>query len=393
MNGVRLFSDSRQSIESKSITAAMFASSSPEELLQIFLTNLGEQLMVSRVAIYQLTDQHEGVVLLEAVAPNIQSIKNKIYPITYFGIDSLSKYPHDRAIAFADVSQITQTLTVHQRWQNSQLRAMISVPIVFDALPNPEIKNHRIWGLAFVQQCDQPRQWQSQEVNFLLDLSQVLSQCLQVWALHLRSPKSLAQNISKLSEQDEFTAKRVEFLSTESNKIIDEDIAISGNFILSGDNQNKNLDRSLIKDSESNINNAINLAMQKLEEKKPCLHSIYPRVFSEINIPEAGYGVDLESITIENILEDSDQGQSQKDLNQSLIDDQTQLKVNYLQQKVEDMFEDIQGKLAEITSLQQQIQKLSISQQEIRQILLDLQSENLPQHLQNALINMYEALS
>ena len=133
--------------------------------------------------------------------------------------------------------------------------------------------------------------------------------------------------------------------------------------------------------------------MQKLEEKKPCLHSIYPRVFSEINIPEAGYGVDLESITIENILEDSDQGQSQKDLNQSLIDDQTQLKVNYLQQKVEDMFEDIQGKLAEITSLQQQIQKLSISQQEIRQILLDLQSENLPQHLQNALINMYEALS
>ena len=105
------------------------------------------------------------------------------------------------------------------------------------------------------------------------------------------------------------------------------------------------------------------------------------------------YGVDLESITIENILEDSDQGQSQKDLNQSLIDDQTQLKVNYLQQKVEDMFEDIQGKLAEITSLQQQIQKLSISQQEIRQILLDLQSENLPQHLQNALINMYEALS
>ena len=175
MNGVRLFSDSRQSIESKSITAAMFASSSPEELLQIFLTNLGEQLMVSRVAIYQLTDQHEGVVLLEAVAPNIQSIKNKIYPITYFGIDSLSKYPHDRAIAFADVSQITQTLTVHQRWQNSQLRAMISVPIVFDALPNPEIKNHRIWGLAFVQQCDQPRQWQSQEVNFLLDLSQVFS--------------------------------------------------------------------------------------------------------------------------------------------------------------------------------------------------------------------------
>jgi hypothetical protein len=391
MKGVPLFSDSRQAMESKSITAAMFASSSPEELLQIFLTNLGEQLIVSRVAIYQLTDQHEGIVLLEAVAPNIQSIKNKIYPLTYFGIDSLSEYLHDQAIAFADVSQITQTLTVHQRWQNSQLRAMISAPIVFDAIP--ETKNHRIWGLAFVQQCHEPRQWQSQEVNFLLNLSKVLSQCLQAWNLHLRSPKFLEQKLSELSEQDEFTAKRVEFSSTESNKVIDEDLVISSNFILSGDNQNKNLDRSLIKDGESSINNAINLAMQKLEEKKPYPHSIYPRVFSEIDIPEAGYNIDLDSITIENILEDSDQGQSQKDLNQFLIDDQTQLKVNYLQQKVEDMFEDIQGKLAEITALQQQIQKLSISQQEIRQILLDLQSENLPQHLQNALVNMYEALN
>jgi hypothetical protein len=400
MQGVPLFSDSSFSLEFKSISTAMFASSSPEELLQIFLTNLGEKLVVSRVAIYQLTNQQEGIVLLEAVAPIIPSIKNRIYPITYFGIDSSYKYPKDRAVSFADVSEITETLTVHQRWQNSQLRAMISAPIMFDALPDQKINSSKIWGLAFVQQCDQPRQWQSREVNFLFDLSQVLGKCLQTWASHQRSPESLISEITKPFEQEEFIAKRIYFpassniLSTDSNFNDDEDIQVFSDLLFSVQDQNKNLDRGLSQSHEAKINDAVNLAMQRLEQRKLHPAKSYPQAFTEMNIPETDYDLDLEASTIENILEAYEDEDDDDDpaIAKLLINHDTQIKIDYLQQKVESLLEAIQGKIIEIDLLHQQIKLLSTTQQEFRQILLALQSEPLPTSLQKSILAMYLSL-
>ena len=402
MKGVPLFLGSREKLETKTIAAAMFSSNSPEELLQVFLTNLGEELLVSRVAIYQFTSQYEGIVLLEAVAPNIQSIKNKIYPITYFGTDSLHKYPRDRAIAFADVSQITETLTVHQRWQNSQLRAMISAPIIFDEFPDPEINIDKIWGLAFVQQCDHPRQWHGREVDFLFELSQVLGQCLQAWNLHLRSPQSAQPQTAKPLEQEEFTAKRVEssqdleFLVTELSSSTGADVAFFSNFTLSAENHNEILDRSHIKDSHATINQAVDLAMQTLEQKissKPSSKistdsDTAPTVIKEMNNFQEPYTINLESMTIVDTLENIGNGQ-----NEQYSQLQTKAQIDYLQQKVEYLVEDMKQKLEEINCLQQQIKKLSTSQQEFRQVLFELQSENLPKHLQSAVIDMYLSLA
>jgi hypothetical protein len=68
MNGVTAFLDPTEKLKYELIATAMFSSNSPEELLKIFLTSLGDHLGVSRVAIYQFTNQYEGIVLVEAIA-------------------------------------------------------------------------------------------------------------------------------------------------------------------------------------------------------------------------------------------------------------------------------------------------------------------------------------
>ena len=397
MNGASTFFDPSDKIESGSIATAMFSSNSPEELLKNFFTSLGDNLAVSRVAIYQLINQDEGIVLVEAVSPNIQNIKNQTYPISCFGVDSLQNHLRNRPVELSDITQISEPINLHQCWQKAQVKAMMSAPILFNSFT----ASNKLWGLAFVQQCDRTRQWQPQEAYFLYELSQVLGQCLQSWELSLQSPtlsKSLLADKSLLTDeqawdkshdQEEFFVRRVKLskelkVQLDPPNLITEGIVVSKDFILSDDDTNEILDRSLIKNSEISINEAINIAMQRLDQKIKYSSRSYPRNFLQIDAPENIYGVDLESVTLVDVLESCTQDSNSN---------QSRSRVDYLQQKVGELVETVEQKLDEIAILQQQVQELTASQQEFRQILLDLQSENLTQSIRDTVIEMYRSLS
>jgi hypothetical protein len=381
MNGASSFFDPSENLEYESIATAMVSSNSLEELLKFFLTGLGDRLAVSRVAIYQLTNQYEGIVLLEAISPHILNIKNQIYPISYFGVDSLQNYPRDRAVKLSDTNQISKTFTAHPRWQKTEVKAIMSAPIVFNLSPTFD----GIWGLAFVQQCDRTRPWQPQEAHFLFELSKVLSQCLQSWELKLQT-SAVSHPVSQLAipntqiydkenDREEFVAKRIdlskdlEVLQSQPETITD-DIALLNTFVLSDDEENEILDRSRIRNSEASINHAINLAMQRLDQETHYRSSPYPRVFERIDAPQKPYDIDLESVTLEDVLENCTRNKNENE-------NKDQSKVIYLQQKVGDLIESMEQKLDEIALLQLQVQELTASQQELRQMLLDLQPENL----------------
>ncbi len=366
--------DSGEAMGVESIATAMFSSTSPEALLKIFLTSLGEKLATNRVAIYQFIDQNEGKILVEAVSPNCPSIKNHIYPINYFGVDSTRNYPCDRPVILSDVAQITETWTVHQYWQRTQIKAMMSAPILLDE----STSINQLWGLAVVQQCDRVRVWKDQEAEFLFKMSQVLSQCLQYWQLRLRSPafsklffadEQYVGN-DNLDDQEDLVVKRVELY--QDSEEIPTEIAVSGNFLLSDDEDNEILDRINFKGSQSSINQAINLAMQRLDWKR-----------ENASVQHDGSmdfdDVDVESLTLEDVLED-------------IHHNTTQDKVEYLQQRVQELTESLQQKLDEVEMLQQQVQELTDSQQRFRQILLDLQSENLSQQIKETAMQIYRSL-
>lgn len=358
----------------ESIATAMFSSDSPEALLKIFLTSLGEKLVSNRVAIYQFINPNEGKILVEAVSPNCSSIKNHIYPINYFGIDSTQNYPCDYPVILSDVAQVTETLAIHQYWQKTQVKAMMSAPILLDE----STSINQIWGLAVVQQCDRVRIWKTQEANFLFKLSQILSQCLQYWQLRLRSPAfsklffadEYDADNANLDDQEEFVVKRVELQQDAADIPIE--IAVSSNFLIADDEDNEILDRINFKGSQSSINQAINLAMQRLDWKSKHASMQY-------DDPEKFDDVDVESLTLEDVLEE-------------VHDNAAQDKVEYLQQRVQELTESLQQKLDEVEMLQQQLQELTDSQQKFRQILSDLQSENLPQKIKEVVMQIYWSL-
>lgn len=196
---------------------------------------------------------------------------------------------------------------------------MMSAPILFDSLTSID----KIWGLAFVQQCEPSRLWEPREAEFLFKIAAILAQCLQSWESRLRL-NTFKEEIK--SEQEEFSAKRIELSENVEviSEIISEDMTVSSNFILPDDDQNEILDRIHVGDNEASINFAINLALQKLDWKTQHNSSNYPIAFAQINHPQ-NYpqnieDVDAESITLENVLEDFTQ-------------DKTLDKVEYLQQK------------------------------------------------------------
>jgi len=372
MNEVPLSLPPISSLGLESIATAMFASSSIEDLLKIFLIGLGERLDANRVAIYHLQNDQEGKILVEAISPNIESIRNQIYPITYFGIDSIQNYACDRATILSDIEQISKDCTQHPHCLRA-VKAMMLAPILFDSSTGD-----KIWGLAIVQQYDYPRQWHPLESEFIFEISQVLGQCLQAWELRLQSPVLSQLFTDKFtdtftdkyisdqtieSDQEEFVARRVDLtedLAVTSAHInpTSPEIEVSSNFILPDDEENEILDRIHIREEQASINVAINLAMQKLYQETPHGANQYPSAFTRIDDPQIFDGVDVESITLEDVLE-------------NLIQDKTQDRVKFLQQKVNELIESLQQKLDEIATLQSHVQELTESQKEFRQKLLD----------------------
>lgn len=388
-------------LEVETIAAAMFSSSSLEELLQIFLVDLGDKLGADRVAIYHLCslsgDLEVGKILVDAVTPKFSSLKDQALSIHYFGADSIKNYPRDRPLLIDNIQQIKDkqiaNQQVYQQWQQSHVQSMMSAPILFDS-PNLESS---MWGIALVQQCDRIRQWQPQEAFLLMELAQVLGKCLWKWQLRLQLPYLSTNQINSLDaiassdiddqlidrDGEDLTAIRttiseaialpIEISQQNDNDQAAQEIAWTSEWQPLEDEENPIFDRDSEQSINSSINRAIDVAMQKLDWR---MHQSqpYPMEFDSMDASD-GEGIDAESATIENILQE-----------------QGQTKVEYLQQKISELVTILQERSLEISELRSQVQKLMNAQQEFRQILSDLQVESLTQDVQQSILAMYHAI-
>lgn len=382
-----------EELEVESITTAMLSSASLEEVLKIFLVNLGEKLAVDRVAIYHFINSQEGKILIDAVSPQVLSIKNQYYAINYFGADSRQNYPRDRPIILEDMARITDTLAVHHQWQMTHVKSMMSAPILFDS---PSL-NHQIWGITLVQQCDFPRQWQSRETTFVMKLSQVLGKCLQYWQLRLRAldnhfqvNSSISNLFSSLpesdryisvgSESEEFVAIRTELSQElETSETLPEAIAWTSKAQLSEDEPNPILEKNNKPDLTTSLNQAINLALEKLDWRLEQNIKQYPKEFDSMEKEENIEGIDAESATLEDILQENNWSPNYSE-------------IEYLRQKISELVDNLQRKTEEIAELKLQIQYLKASQDDLRKMLLDLPSNSLAPNIKQNIMDICHLL-
>jgi len=133
-----------------------------EEILNITVSEVRQFLQSDRVLIYRLEPNGSGCVVVESVGSNWHPITGTVIYDSYFAEIYIRLYQQGRVQAVADIYTADLTPCHRDLLKRFQVRANLAVPIV---------NEEKLWGLLVAQQCDAPRQWQSDEIELLKQLA------------------------------------------------------------------------------------------------------------------------------------------------------------------------------------------------------------------------------
>ncbi|MDJ0715977.1 MAG: GAF domain-containing protein [Prochloraceae cyanobacterium] len=144
-----------------------------------------EELQLDRVFIYRFDPKSEGQkgqVVAESLVRGWTPAIDEILPCIGFGSTYASEYESQGFVAIEDVEREKLTAYQKQLLQKFQVRASLAFPILVNDTYASEDKTYeldKVWGLLVVQQCEEPRQWQEDEINLLYQISVELTLGLQ----------------------------------------------------------------------------------------------------------------------------------------------------------------------------------------------------------------------
>lgn len=133
-----------------------------DEILHTTVSEVRQFLQSDRVLIYQLDVKGGGCVVVESVGSNWKPITGTIIYDSYFAETYIHLYQQGRVQAVADINAANLTACHRELLTGFQVRANLAVPIV---------NEEKLWGLLVAQQCDAPRQWQTDEIELLKQLA------------------------------------------------------------------------------------------------------------------------------------------------------------------------------------------------------------------------------
>jgi methyl-accepting chemotaxis protein PixJ len=139
------------------------------------------ELKADRVLIYRFTEEDTGEVVAEALTSGWTPAKKEILPCNYFGVNKAADFQTQGFVAIENLDQIKLTPYQKQLFEKFQVQASLALPILLDSLAdeNSAYELNKVWGLLVVQQCEQPRQWQEDEINLLYQLTMEQTRILQ----------------------------------------------------------------------------------------------------------------------------------------------------------------------------------------------------------------------
>ncbi|MDJ0677088.1 MAG: GAF domain-containing protein [Calothrix sp. MO_167.B42] len=173
-------------------------------IFQTAVTQVREQLNADRVAIFQFYPERnwEGEFVYEDVAPGWNSvITSKVYD-QCFEEEFIVQYEQGRIQAVADIYDAGLTDCHEQLLSTFQIRANLVVAL---------LKNEKLWGLICIHQCEETRNWQESEIEFI----QIVADHLMLAVRQAEySQKLELQNIQLIN-----AARREEIVNRIVNKI------------------------------------------------------------------------------------------------------------------------------------------------------------------------------
>lgn len=176
------------------ITLKIRESLQPEEILQTTVKEVQKLLQADRVLIFQLRADGSGIVVQEAVLPGWPVVLGRNLVDPCFQEDYLDKYRQGRVSVIADIMQANIQPCHREFLQQFGVQAHLVVPILV---------RDGIWGLLIAQQCANPRQWNSFELDLLQQLANQIGIALsqsQLLEQETRQRQELARSNAELEQ-------------------------------------------------------------------------------------------------------------------------------------------------------------------------------------------------
>ena len=133
-----------------------------ENILNTAVNELRHLLNCDRVIVYSLNQDNYGVILAESVAAGWTKALGKVIDDPCFAARYIEKYSQGRVRAWDDVYGENATPCYLEQLEALEVKANVVAPI---------IREDRLFGLLIAHQCDHPRHWQEQEVNWITEIA------------------------------------------------------------------------------------------------------------------------------------------------------------------------------------------------------------------------------
>ena len=142
-------------------------------IFQSTVYQIRQLLKADRVGIYQFYPYSQyklGEFISEDVAPGFNSVLATRVEDKCFGENYASFYQKGQFLATTDIYEAGLEDCHREILARFQIRANLVVPL---------LKSRELWGLLCIHQCDAPREWQVEEIEFVEQIATHLSVALQ----------------------------------------------------------------------------------------------------------------------------------------------------------------------------------------------------------------------
>jgi PAS domain S-box-containing protein len=157
-----------------------------QEILRTTVQEVKQLLLSDRVLVYRILPNHTGQVIAEAVNPGWTFTLDKKFPEETFPTECYDEYIAGKIYAISNVDQMDIRPCLVEFLRQFQVKSKIVVPI---------IQNQLLWGLLIVHQCDQTRNWKTEEIELLKQIASQLAIAIQQSEYYQQLQRELKERI------------------------------------------------------------------------------------------------------------------------------------------------------------------------------------------------------